>query len=123
MRSTTAIRTSTDSAEAMHGLPRIGLLGVMQSLYDDMLPGITERQAGYAAQVAEALSGVAEVRVAPPVKEREDAERAMRELHAQDLDGLLVVMLTFGPAMRVARVLAETPSRSPPSRPSGTWAT
>jgi L-arabinose isomerase len=109
MRSTTATRTSTDSADAVQDLPRIGLLGVMQSLYDDMLPGITERQAGYAAEVAEALRGVAEVQVAPPVKEREDAERAMRELQDQGLDGLLVVMLTYGPAMRVARVLAETP--------------
>jgi L-arabinose isomerase len=109
MPSTTATRTSTDSADAMQSLPRIGLLGVMQSLYDEMLPGIAERQAGYAAEVAQALRGVAEVQVAPPVKEREDAERAMRELGAQDLDGLLVVMLTYGPAMRVARLLAETP--------------
>ena len=111
MPSTTATRTSTDSADRMPSgppLPRIGLLGIMQSLYDEMLPGITERQAAYAAQVANALRGVAEVHVAPPVKERDDAERAIRELHAQDLDGLLVVMLTFGPAMRVARVLAET---------------
>jgi L-arabinose isomerase len=88
--------------------PRIGLLGIMQSLYDEMLPGITERQAGYAAQVAAALSDVAEVEVAPPVKERDDAERAMRDLESRDLDGLLVVMLTYGPAMRVARLLAET---------------
>jgi L-arabinose isomerase len=109
MPSTTATRTSTDSADATQSLPRIGLLGVMQSLYDDMLPGIAERQAAYAAEVAAALQGVAEVQVAPPVKEREDAERAMRELHGQDLDGLLVVMLTYGPAMRVARLLAETP--------------
>jgi len=109
MPSTTATRTSTDSADAMHSLPRIGLLGVMQSLYDEMLPGIAERQAGYAAEVAAALQGVAEVQVAPPVKEREDAERALRDLHGQDLDGLLVVMLTYGPAMRVARLLAETP--------------
>jgi L-arabinose isomerase len=88
--------------------PRVGLLGIMQSLYDDMLPGITERQAAYAAEIAAALAGVAEVEVAPPVKEREDAERAMRDLEARDLDGLLVVMLTYGPAMRVARLLAET---------------
>ena len=33
----------------------------------------------------------------------------MRDLEATDLDGLLVVMLTYGPAMRVARALAETP--------------
>ena len=111
MHSTTATRTSTDSAdgELTRARPRIGLLGIMQSLYDDMLPGIAERQAGYAAEVAAALEDVADVHVAPPVKEREDAERAMRELHGEDLDGLLVVMLTYGPAMRVARLLAETP--------------
>jgi L-arabinose isomerase len=81
----------------------------MQSLYDDMLPGIADRQAAYAREVAAALSGVAEVEVAPPVKERADAERAMADLAGRGLDGLLVVMLTYGPAMRVARLLAETP--------------
>ena len=80
----------------------------MQSLYDDMLPGIADRQAAYARELAEALADVADVVVAPPVKEREDAERAMRELESSDLDGLLVVMLTYGPAMRVARLLAST---------------
>jgi L-arabinose isomerase len=109
MHSTTATRTSTDSAERVASRPRIGLLGIMQSLYDEMLPGITERQAGYAADIAAALHDVADVQVAPPVKERADAERAMRELEGQDLDGLLVVMLTYGPAMRVARLLASTP--------------
>src|SRR3954463_7798132 len=109
MHSMTATRTSTDSVEAMRGRPRIGLLGIMQSLYDEMLPGIAERQAGYAGEVAAALGEVADVRVAGPAKEREDAERAMRELAGQDLDGLLVVNLTYGPAMRVARLLTETP--------------
>jgi L-arabinose isomerase len=92
----------------VHARPRIGLLGIMQSLYDDMLPGITERQAAYAAELGAALGDVAEVEVAPPVKEREDAERVMRDFEARELDGLLVVMLTYGPAMRVARLLAET---------------
>jgi L-arabinose isomerase len=109
MHSMTATRTSTDSVEAMRGRPRIGLLGIMQSLYDEMLPGIAERQAGYAGEVAAALGEVADVRVAGPAKEREDAERAMRELAGQDLDGLLVINLTYGPAMRVARLLTETP--------------
>jgi L-arabinose isomerase len=97
-----------DRSEIQRGTPRIGLLGIMQALYDDMIPGITERQAGYAAEVAEALVDVAAVEVAPPVKDRRDAERAMRDLEARDLDGLLVVNLTYGPAMRVARLLAET---------------
>ncbi len=88
--------------------PRIGLLGVMQGLYDDMLPGIADRQAAYAREVAAALAPVADLAVAPPVKDRDDAERAMADLEARGLDGLLVVMLTYGPAMRVARLLAET---------------
>ena len=50
--------------------PRIGLLGIMQALYDDMLPGITERQAAYAAEVAGVLGDAVDVQVAPPVKDR-----------------------------------------------------
>ena len=42
--------------------PRIGLLGIMQELYDEMIPGITEHQAAYASSVAERL-GSAEVRL------------------------------------------------------------
>jgi L-arabinose isomerase len=106
----TATRTSTASADSgvAAARPRIGLLGIMQSLYDDMVPGIVERQAAYAREVGEALSSVADVVVAPPSKERDQIEAAMKSLEAEDLDGLLVVMLTYGPAMRVARVLRET---------------
>ena len=45
----------------MTSLPRIGLLGIMQELYDEMIPGITEHQARFATAVAERLSGVAQV--------------------------------------------------------------
>jgi L-arabinose isomerase len=86
--------------------PRIGLLGVMQELYDAMLPGITERQAAYAREIGNALALVADVEVAPPARGRDDVERTVRAF--EDLDGLLVVMLTYGPAMRVARALADT---------------
>ena len=74
MRSTTAIRTSMASADRdrpwTRPAPRIGLLGVMQALYDEMLPGITERQAAYAREVAAALDGVAEVVVGEPARDR-----------------------------------------------------
>jgi L-arabinose isomerase len=106
---------STESLPALGGesalqtKPRIGLLGIMQPLYDEMLPGITERQARYAAEVAAVLGDVAEIDVAPPVKDREAAESAVRDFESRGFDGLLVVMLTYGPAMRVARALAQTP--------------
>src|SRR4051794_30941171 len=110
MHSTTATRTSTASADgdAARGRPRIALLGVMQGLYDAMLPGITERQAAYAREVAAALRDVADVEVTEPVKDRAGADRALRELAGRDLDGLLIVMLTYGPAMHVARALAAS---------------
>ena len=88
--------------------PRIGILGIMQDLYDDMIPGIARRQEGYAAELAASLAGVGEFIPGKAVKYREDAERVMREFEDSDLDGVLVVMLTYGPAMRVARLLAES---------------
>jgi L-arabinose isomerase len=108
MRSTTATRTSTDSAETAGARPRIGLLGIMQPLYDEMLPGITERQGAYAREIGDALAAVADVSVTPPVKGRDDAERAILDLEATGVDGVLVVMLTYGPAMLVARALDRT---------------
>src|SRR6266496_6336096 len=88
--------------------PRIGILGIMQDLYDDMIPGIARRQEGYAAELAASLAEVGEFIPGKVVKYREDAERVMREFEDSDLDGVLVVMLTYGPAMRVARLLAES---------------
>jgi L-arabinose isomerase len=87
--------------------PRIGLLGIMQELYDDMIPGITEHQDRYARAVANRLADVADFVVGDPVRDRGDAERTMREFQNDDLDGVLVTMLTYGPAMRVARLLSE----------------
>ena len=74
--------------------PRIGILGIMQDLYDDMVPGIAQRQEGYAAELAAHLSDVGEFTPSKAIKYREDAERAMREFEDADLDGVLVVMLT-----------------------------
>ena len=88
--------------------PRIGILGIMQDLYDDMIPGIAQRQAGYAAELAAQLADVGEFIPAEPIKYREDAERVMGEFERAGLDGVLVVMLTYGPAMRVARLLSES---------------
>jgi L-arabinose isomerase len=88
--------------------PRIGILGIMQDLYDEMIPGIAQRQEGYAAELAAQLADVAEFIPSKAIKYREDAEAAMRSFEDQELDGVLVVMLTYGPAMRVARLLSES---------------
>jgi L-arabinose isomerase len=97
------------SASSVSPPPRIGLLGIMQELYDDMIPGITEHQAQYAESVARRLAGVADVRFPRPARNREDVEAITRELVAADVDGIAIVMLTYGPAMRTVRALLETP--------------
>ena len=50
--------------------PRIGVLGIMQDLYDDMIPGIAQRQEGYAAELAASLSDVGDFIPARAVKYR-----------------------------------------------------
>src|SRR3954453_23191813 len=104
----TATRTSTDSAERVATRPRVGVLGIMQELYDDMLPGITERQGAYAQEIGVQLQDGVDVQVAPPARNRADIEATIRGFEQDGLDGVLVVMLTYGPGMRVARALSET---------------
>ena len=91
----------------MNARPRIGLLGIMQELYDEMIPGITEHQAQYAAAVAQRLTGVAEVTFTRPARNRDDIESISRELLADGVDGIAIVMLTYGPAMRTVRALQD----------------
>ncbi|MEO8688740.1 MAG: L-fucose/L-arabinose isomerase family protein [Solirubrobacteraceae bacterium] len=104
----TVTRTSTASAESTVARPRIGVLGIMQELYDEMLPGITERQGAYADELGRALGDALDVHVAPPARDRAGIEAAIRDLEAAGLDGVLVVNLTYGPGMRLARSLSET---------------
>jgi L-arabinose isomerase len=105
----TATRTSTDSAERTATRPRVGLLGIMQELYDEMIPGITEHQAAYAGRVRDQLAEVAEVIFLRPARNQDDVEALMRELRDRDVDGIAIVMLTYGPSMRTVRALIENP--------------
>ncbi|NWG18562.1 MAG: L-fucose/L-arabinose isomerase family protein [Chloroflexi bacterium] len=88
--------------------PRIGLVGITQAIYDDMLPGITDRQAGYARQVVAHLGDVADVIFSKPIKSRADIEEVIAGYEREQVDGLMIVMLTFGPAMRTIRAFDKT---------------
>lgn len=87
--------------------PRVGLLGIMQELYDDMIPGITETQGQYAQKIADRLGDVIDVTFKGPARNRQDIERQMRSFNEERLDGVILVMLTYGPAMRTIRALSE----------------
>ena len=81
--------------------PVIGLLGIMQELYDDMLPGITRRQEKYAKQVAARLADRVDVRFPGAARNRDDIERYMRGFETDDCEGILIANLTYGPALRI----------------------
>jgi L-arabinose isomerase len=81
----------------------------MQELYDEMIPGITEHQAAFAERVRDQLTDVAEVVFLRPARDRDDIEAVVRELQAQRVDGIAIVMLTYGPAMRTVRAVIENP--------------
>jgi hypothetical protein len=96
---------ATDSSS--YQTPRVGLLGIMQELYDDMIPGITDTQGGYAQRIADQLEDVVDVTFQEPARNRQDIERQMRAFNEEGLDGVLLVMLTYSPAMRTVRALSE----------------
>src|SRR5664280_1326051 len=89
--------------------PRIGMLGIMQELYDEMIPRITEHQAEFSRALCEQLSPVADVIFTRPARNRDDIEEIVRDLNTKDLDGIMIVMLTYGPAMRTLRALQQNP--------------
>jgi len=91
-----------------HEKPRIGLMGISQELYDAMLPGINERQSNYARQVAAHLADVADVRFPHSVRNRAEADAVVAQFEREGLDGIMIVMLTYGPAMNVTRALVNT---------------
>ena len=109
--------------------PRIGVIGIMQGLYDDMLPGISRTPGGVPREIGAALAGVAESSSSRRSRTATDIDDAVRAFEHDAVDGLLVVMLTYGPGERVARALAETRlpicllnvQPVPRSPPTGTW--
>ncbi|MFW6347495.1 MAG: L-fucose/L-arabinose isomerase family protein [Cyclonatronaceae bacterium] len=87
--------------------PKIGLLGIMQELYDASLPGITKRQETYAQQVCEQLADAADWSFPRAARNRDDIEEILGDFNHQGLDGVMIVMLTYGPAMRTVRALQK----------------
>lgn len=76
--------------------PRIGLLGIMQELYLPIHPGIKERQEAYAREVVAGLSSVADFDFPEAAVNRASIERILGDFNRKDLDGVMIVMLTYG---------------------------
>jgi len=89
------------------GKPKIGLLGIMQELYDKMLPGITERQEGYAREVAAQVADKADIVFPGAARDRAGIERNMAAFREAGVDGVMIVMLTYGPGLRIVNAFRD----------------
>jgi len=75
--------------------PKIGLLGLMTDGYEPIFPGITVRQEKYANEIAATLSPVADVYFPGAAKNRLEIEETLKKFNEMELDGILIVLLTY----------------------------
>src|SRR5699024_11893447 len=66
----------------------------------DLIPGITTHQEQYAREVCDQLSGVADWEFPRAARNRGDIEEILGGFNQRGLDGVMIVMLTYSPAMR-----------------------
>jgi len=85
--------------------PKIGLLGLMQELYDDMIPGITKHQEAYIEKVIDRLKASVEISFPGAARNRADIDRYTKGFHDEDLAGIMVVNLVYGPGVNLVRAL------------------
>ena len=81
------------------------MLGLMQELYDDMIPGITAHQEEYAREVVAKLAPRITVIFTRAARNRDDIESIMKEFNDRELDGVMIMNLTYGPGTNLVRAL------------------
>ena len=85
--------------------PKLGLLGLMTDGYEGVFPGITERQTKYAQEIVARISPVADVSFAGIGLNRDRIEEIASEYNNSDLDGILIVLLTYSHGIYLLRAL------------------
>ena len=88
-------------------LPRLGLLGLMTDGYEPLFPGITARQEAYARESVYDLADVAEIYFPGAAMNRAEIESKVRDMNSRDLDGMLIILLTYSQGSWLVRALQE----------------
>ncbi len=88
-------------------LPKLGLLGLMTGDYEPNFPGITARQEAYARQIVASVADVAEIYFPGAALDRADIEAKVRLMNSMDLDGMLIILLTYSQGSWIVRAMQE----------------
>lgn len=86
-------------------LPKIGLLGLMTDGYEPNFPGITARQEAYARGIVDDMADVAEIYFPGAALNRADIEAKVKKMNEMELDGLLIILLTYSQGSWMVRAL------------------
>ncbi len=87
--------------------PRIGILALMQGLYDESQPEIPAHQTEYVKEVIAQLSDVAEFVFPGLSKERPDTERIIKQFNDEDLDGIMIINTLYSPGLRIVQAFKK----------------
>jgi L-arabinose isomerase len=82
----------------MTAQPTIGLLGITQELYDPVVPGITDYQRRFGAELVSWFKSDISIVFPGPAKNRAQLEATLDGFNRQGVDGVMVVMLTYAPS-------------------------
>jgi L-arabinose isomerase len=89
------------------GKARVGLLGLMLELYDAW-PDLKPTMAGFAGELAAAMSPFADVEFPGVCNTREQVDRAVAAFEADGRDLIIVVLLTYAPSHIALPALLRT---------------
>lgn len=90
-----------------YGKPKIGLLGLMTDGYEPIFPGITARQEKYANELVSAVTSVADVYFPGAAKNRQEIEATVKKFNEKELDGILIVLLTYSQGTWLVHALQD----------------
>ncbi|MCF0146287.1 MAG: arabinose isomerase, partial [Eubacterium sp.] len=83
--------------------PRIGILALMQGLYDESQPDIPADQTAFIQGVIKRLDGTAEYVFPGLAKERSQIEKYVRDFQMADLDGIMIVNVMYSPGLKLVQ--------------------
>lgn len=87
--------------------PRLGLLGLMTDGYEPIFPGITARQEAYAREIVSDMADVADIYFPGAALNRMDIEAKVKHMNEMELDGLLLILLTYSQGSWIVRAMQE----------------
>ena len=89
--------------------PKLGVLGLIHGGYEQVFPGILERQKKYAQEVVDSVLDSVDVDLYFPniAIDRKSIEDTVRDFNSKNLDGIIIILLAYSFGTWIVRALQE----------------